>query len=1007
MNNNLYQTFYIIGINNDIAIQSDFLDQKPYIFQTIPSIISKFPPTKQPYAFINDNLVIMHCFPQGCNFLIDIPPKEQFFTFQLDNIPFTSSKNRKFGKIYFNCLLFYEPLFQYYKIKQQITNYSCKIENESLLKNIFVPKVICLTSLLPFPKETEIILTTLLQTYGYNEHNNKINTNNKPIPPIEKEIENIIFGIPYIPNNGQNICYTLLDTIIQYKRSPINELPYISYNLTPMLNRTNINHIMKIYKCLLLEIPLLFFSSNISTLTSFIEGIVSLLYPFEYQFPFISVLPSNLYTIIENANCFCLGVNETYKESFFDDNGLEIDDKQIIIVNLDESPISLQPITKYEVRDQIKCLILNDEINQFNWEDEMKFRNNLFFQTNLPSHYKNKIIDNIKEYTRNVNKKKQNNNDEIKEDNVYVREKFFNFIISILKEYSKYIEITDEKLSSFDIEYLNTKSNTIDITAIFNVQNFINKITSKDVEFYKRFLETELFKTFIVKKIYPQHVLDKLQLLFFDEKICAKNARSILTIKKKKTPLLDNQKLLTKDKDYFIQRCSTFNPDQIIFIHQDKSIITKALTYYQQISLEHKTNQNEFISYLLFPKLIYDDVFFNKPYSDIKLLSYEFKPIDYDSQLTNLFEDIIKDKKYYELYSDDINYNLDLFNKSNYHKIEMKCFIEMIWLLVLSGCLWYCDNKERELRINNAFAVLESINRYILEDILELFYCVIVKYSNDVNIIRMYELLLSVRNLNKFNYINFALLCMKMTDDFITNKPNTNQIGRENVNEFIKKKTVKVTLLMRETENILYHYEQTNNINKRSFFNMNECEYYNENNVIEDIKFDNVHKCEQCKNEFEIAYEKILKMENNLNTLEFQCNKCQMKINNTNLKIKTQLKRKIKIEDEDNKTEQYVYYDDICEIKECELLTPQKLLECSWKLILNGNDLNINVDNLQKNEEELFYNFIFYFSLANLPFDFIVPYLKRNHNCKYNNNINIVEQTKECAFEVINENEKE
>ena len=106
MNNNLYQTFYIIGIDNDIAIQSDFLYQKPYIFQPVPSIISKFPPIKQPYAFINDNLVIMHCFPQGCNFLIDIPPKDrfQFFTFQLDNIPFTSSKNRKFGKIYFNCL---------------------------------------------------------------------------------------------------------------------------------------------------------------------------------------------------------------------------------------------------------------------------------------------------------------------------------------------------------------------------------------------------------------------------------------------------------------------------------------------------------------------------------------------------------------------------------------------------------------------------------------------------------------------------------------------------------------------------------------------------------------------------------------------------------------------------------------------------------------------------------------------------------------------------------------
>ena len=202
MNNNLYQTFYIIGINDETVMQSDFIYQEPNSFQPVPSIISKFPPTTQPYNFINDNLVIMHCFPQGCNLLINAQPqdKSQFFTFQLDNIPFTKANSYKCEKIYFNCLLFYEPLYQYYQIKQQTTNSSFKTENESLLKNTFVPKVICLTSLLPFPKETEIILTTLLQTYGHNEQSS---SNNMSIPPIEKEIENIIFGIPYIPNNGQ------------------------------------------------------------------------------------------------------------------------------------------------------------------------------------------------------------------------------------------------------------------------------------------------------------------------------------------------------------------------------------------------------------------------------------------------------------------------------------------------------------------------------------------------------------------------------------------------------------------------------------------------------------------------------------------------------------------------------------------------------------------------------------------------------------------------------------
>ena len=177
----------------------------------------------------------------------------------------------------------------------------------------------------------------------------------------------------------------------------------------------------------------------------------------------------------------------------------------------------------------------------------------------------------------------------------------------------------------------------------------------------------------------------------------------------------------------------------------------------------------------------------------------------------------------------------------------------------------------------------------------------------------------------------------------------------------------------------IYQGRSSENFRKRSLFdNCSLDDFENDNNVTEEIKFDNVHVCEFCGNSYELVLESILDFENSIETFNFPCTKCGKVITKGSLRIKLQIKRIIKKEDEN--TGSYTYVDDICETKQYGLLTPFEMLDCSKKLLLKGEECKIDIIDLKENCEKLFYNYIFYFSIAKLPFDFIVPFQNRTLN---------------------------
>ena len=169
-----------------------------------PKVTSYFPPyEKHTIAF--DDSVILHCFPTGFTALKSATqPKEQIFSFILDNNYF----NLNFPQKYLTCLICYENITKYKKlydtyqfylkgenkknesekkegnndiedVKQKLTNLYAKKSFEAYVdskikdkihtniklkdENIYIPKCLMIMSLYPYFAEFEKILSPIIK----------------------------------------------------------------------------------------------------------------------------------------------------------------------------------------------------------------------------------------------------------------------------------------------------------------------------------------------------------------------------------------------------------------------------------------------------------------------------------------------------------------------------------------------------------------------------------------------------------------------------------------------------------------------------------------------------------------------------------------------------------------------------------------------------------------------------------------------------------------------------
>ena len=980
----LIKHFFILGIDTDKIIDMNYFSNIKNISDShklTPSILSFFPSFPKNSIYIDKNILLHHCFPNG--FYIkkfNQFPFPEHFTFELSNFPL----NNKQSSLYFTCLSFYEPIENYNlfkiihdkgaKFAQKYLQTPQNSQNDNLYNNdigitcpligqgYYIEKVIGFISGEYHPKVLTKILYLL---HGkYTGHFNEIKE------PLEKIIENLIFKIPAMKFGKCKLEVRIFKKEHYFEYQPVNSVPLSDIEINKLFERYDVNDILQIFKYLLLEEPILIFSEKKSELTSAFDSLLSLLYPFKYIQPHCSILPNNSFGLIESCDKFIFGINQSYSDDFFRKNEISIFNKKIIILDLDKKVKYI--FKKFDVIQIDLDNDFNEDFELFNEKDiknkddlKYNYRNINYHKSQnlekkeieteieLPTHYKKKTNNILLDYIKSLGKYQNQNTyySEIDNFNHKIKEQFSYFLVSILLDYPNFIKYDFETVDN----YLLNPENDFIIDNIFDVEGFIN-MHKVDELFYRKFFQTNIFKYFIIKKIYPINLEDKIDILYFDERIADKNNKYIFG-NKVDTPFMYYQFNSTEQK-IFIES-EYFSINEINFIQNDSYNIKNHLKYYQVVI----TNLNNQISikYPVFPKLLYDDFYFGKTYFELYRIN-NIPPLNVNliNQKIKEIYKLIKSPEFNSIYK-SYNYSLNNYDESNLLKIEQKDYLSNIWVALNALTLNYCKNDEEK---NSRFSeIIEKLydSYYIDIEIITLILIVISKYGTSEQLLITFVKILKNKILLK-NYTLHSILITNLTKSFNSDNlsSKTNIISSRAA--ILNKKDSNMELI--NLENLTF--------SKRGIYSQDE-------NTQESIEFGLKTMCCHCRRLNEIEYELLLKIKGKPNGVLLQCGNCKKSFSP---RIKVNIDNKI--------------------IESFELISCWDMLQFIKNEFMTNNKFNIDVINFKKNYNEFFWNAVFYFSLNELNFDFLTPYVKDiSNNLVQNNyrNENTQEQFSELFYE--------
>ena len=954
---NLIEYFYLFGIEPDSINPTKFDKNQEFLKKDFinPQLLSKFPPNDNSERIVDDKIIKSHCFPNGYTFIVkNAVPIEEYFYFSLENILSTDSQNKY---INFACVLFYEPLTKYIKIKnlknKAKENAKKKhIKKEYPIDNIFAPKVLCISSFFNFPNEFKLLLSKLIN-YSKSE---------KITYPIDKIIENMIYGIPRPSRIFFDIhCkktygfFPKQDFEMDFRLPGLNQYYGNSFKFQSIFH-FSIDDIIDIYKSLLLEVPILFFSGKKEILTNIFQSFMTLIHPFEYQNPHVAILPDINAGIIEMSKSFVFGINQEWitpgnkdKKTYFQKFNLNIINKKILICDADN-----HKIYKYFNYNPVQHIINFNDLGVYNPElvDHLlnrskEINNDCFNNWNeytLPEHYTKKLKKKLKAYIE------RNNNMTTVEFNAKTNKEigeqtFYYYLASIFQDYNDFIFKTQEDVIRICSDLLTKDLKDINIVTLFNVKEFINA-NKKDNTFYVKFLETNIFKEFLKRK-YLFRDSDKYSILYFDEIIAIKKNKKLFS-KKIKTEFLDS-KFLKYTKTYFVKQTSNFSKDEYKYIENHKEELLK---YYQQ----YKENR---LSYIIFPKFLYDNSFFQ---TNFETTLYYENELHYMIEDSNKVINKLKESNVFSLYNSNFA-NLFLFDGSSFiAPNEIENSVYLLWLNIFCLTLHYCDEKEKEYRYEE---MMDNLSRVTIDKnkIIQLIISALSKYGDDKIIIRFFE------KLNPFNYSTYSYLTRK----FIGEKKKLSDKKKMNIAN-----TRFSINFYRESNPDINIFDIINNNSvkrlKPRTFDVNTAPSSNPKDnpnkpTKETVIFDDSLKCDKCQKIVEIGNVTIEIKETNKEG-KLKCPECKEFFLP---KIKVQYDKNI-----DNISLYGVYY----------------LYNISNELLkIYGTKMDL--DDLRNKYKDFFWNCVWYFGLKGLSYDMMLKYKFINY---YSTGKNYKEQAQKKQF---------
>ena len=753
--NNLVDYFLTIGLEPNIYLNKWLYENDintlntEYIKRMQPKITSSFPHfEKTTIAF--DDSIISHCFPKGFQLIkSSTKPKNLIFSFILDNNYF----NLNYPQKYLTCLLFYENICNYRFLYEQDKYLSNEIKtnpdivnsvyNSNITPNIddmkklvkdpeiYIPKCLLVMSLYPYFGEFEKILTEI---YSYSqglineeiskdENLDDIFMNNlsgvnlrkstyskQAFPkkerdkilsdlfiPIDKIVENLLIELPVPPRGVSSVSYYLNNEWRIVMQTVMNKLPLMNLNIKKLFMDFEIKDILLMYNYIFLEGRILFFSKNIEVLNLYIYGLLSFLYPFQYQYQVVTVLPEQNFEIIESITPFIAGINQAYESDFFEKKNFTLSDC-ILVIDIDNY--------KYEICNEQSPLPEFPSSIRKNLEKRLNDLVGKILQKEIK--LKKKYKEGGDFYDDSINNPLYNNFNVDYYFNYEIQEAFFNFNAKLLANYSKYL----------NLEFY--KSNIMPcLDILFKVEDYLKEIPTVDKEFYEKFVsETQIFGDFLFLRMIPKNSKEKMRILLFDERI-NENSTGIFS---KPPPMV-----FTTSKDYDIidkfelQRPRRIKENEIQYYSKIKN--RKFLLHYGIIITNNNNGKIKKIqfNYPIFPKLT-TKIFFQQNIKDY------FAPNNWNDTLNCINEELISKSH---------------LGNVSIRKNDMKNYIYLCWMQMFAMTFWYCEEYEKKYRFQEFIKILEKTNCYEME-LFNLLFETLSTYGKDYMVLQLYDALLKL-----------------------------------------------------------------------------------------------------------------------------------------------------------------------------------------------------------------------------------------------------------------------